>query len=97
MMAKLIFTQQLCRFTDVPEVTTSASSLREALEAAFVLNPRLKAYVLDEQGHLRFHVVIFIDGNRVSDHVRLDHDLQADSKIGYSGKAVGFFPSIFPS
>ena len=80
-MATLIFTQQLCRFTEVPEVTTSAPSLREALEAAFVVNPRLRNYVLDEQGHLRFHVVIFIDGNRVNDHVRLDNILQADSKI----------------
>ncbi len=80
-MAKLIFTQQLCRFTEVPEVTTSATSLREALEAAFVLNPRLKDYVLDEQGHLRFHVVIFIDGNRVCDRVHLNDALQVDSNI----------------
>lgn len=80
-MAKLIFTQQLCRFTEVPEVTTSATTLRAALDAAFVLNPRLKDYVLDEQGHLRFHVTIFIDGNRVRDHVRLDDVLNADSKI----------------
>ena len=80
-MATLIFTQQLCRFTEVPEVTTSALSLREALNAAFVLNPRLKDYVLDEQDHLRVHVVIFIDGKRVSNHVRLDDELQANSKI----------------
>ena len=80
-MATLIFTQQLCRFTEVPEVTTSALSLRLALDAAFDLNPRLRDYVLDEQGHLRFHVVIFIDGQRVSDHVQLNDELQADSKI----------------
>jgi hypothetical protein len=81
MMAKLIFTQQLCRFTEVPEVTTSATSLRDALEAAFVLNPRLREYVLDEQGHLRFHVVIFIDGIRMSDRVSLNDAIQVDSKI----------------
>ncbi len=80
-MAKLIFTQQLCRFTEVPEVTTSATLLREALQAAFVLNPRLRDYVLDEQGHLRFHVVIFIDGNRVLDRVQLNDALQVDSTI----------------
>ena len=80
-MATLIFTQQLCRFTEVPEVTTSASSLREALEAAFVLNPRLRAYVLDEQEHLRFHVVIFIDGIRVSDRISLNDAIQVGSKI----------------
>lgn len=80
-MAKLIFTQQLSRFTEVPEVTTSALVLRDALSAAFALNPRLRDYVLDEQGHLRFHVAIFIDGQRVRDHVRLDDVLQPDSQI----------------
>ena len=80
-MATLIFTQQLCRFTEVPEVTTPALTLRSALEDSFVLNPRLRDYVLDEQGHLRFHVVIFIDGKRVSDHVHLHDELHVDSKI----------------
>lgn len=80
-MAKLIFTQQLCRFTEVPEVTTSALSLRDALEAAFTLNPRLRDYVLDEQGHLRFHVVIFIDGHRVRDHVHLNDVLLPESNV----------------
>lgn len=80
-MAKLVFTQQLSRFTEVPEVATAALVLRDALAEAFVLNPRLQDYVLDEQGHLRFHVVIFIDGQRVRDHVRLDDVLQPDSQI----------------
>ena len=80
-MATLTFTQQLCRFTEVPEVTTSALTLRTALEAAFVLNPRLRDYVLDEQEHLRFHVIIFIDGKRVSERVHLNDTLQVDSKI----------------
>ena len=80
-MAKLIFTQQLCRFTEVPEVSTSALSLRDALEAAFALNPRLRDYVLDEQGHLRFHVVIFIDGHRVRDHVHLNDVLRPESNV----------------
>ena len=80
-MAKLVFTQQLSRFTEVPEVTTSALVLRDALTAAFAKNPRLRDYVLDEQGHLRFHVTIFIDGQRVRDHIRLDDVLQPDSQI----------------
>ena len=80
-MAKLVFTQQLSRFTEAPSVDTPAGNLREALEAAFALNPRLRAYVLDEQGHLRFHVVIYIDGQRVRDHVRLDDVLRPDSTV----------------
>lgn len=80
-MATLVFTQQLRRFTEVPEVTTSAAVLRDALEDAFAINPRLRGYVLDEQGHVRKHVVIFIDGHRLNDRVRVDHPLNPDSSV----------------
>jgi hypothetical protein len=80
-MAKLVFTQQLKRFTEVPEVDTSATVLRDALEAAFTINPRLRGYILDDQGHLRPHVVIFIDGSRVNDRVSLNNDLRINSSV----------------
>lgn len=80
-MSKLVFTQQLRRFTDLPEIDTSATVLRAALEAAFAVNPRLRGYILDEQDHLRQNVVIFIDGQRVRDRVKLDDPLGADSSI----------------
>ncbi|CAN5499361.1 hypothetical protein BH11PSE11_BH11PSE11_13480 [soil metagenome] len=80
-MANIVFTQQLRRFTEVPEIETAATTLRMALEAAFDINPRLRGYVLDEQGDLRQHVVIFIDGRRVRDHVKLDDALDINSSI----------------
>jgi molybdopterin synthase sulfur carrier subunit len=80
-MAQLIFTQQLARFTAVPEVHSSASVLRAALDHAFVGNPALRGYVLDEQGHLRENVVIFIDGRRMRERKVLDDPLQPDSKV----------------
>jgi sulfur-carrier protein len=80
-IAKLIFTQQLTRFTEAPEVDTLATTLRAGLDAAFHLNPRLRGYVLDEQCHLRKHVVIFVDGVRVRDHVALDVPLSSDSTV----------------
>ncbi|MBT9525622.1 MAG: MoaD/ThiS family protein, partial [Rhizobacter sp.] len=63
-MAHIVFTQQLRRFTETPEVDAQVATLREALQAAFDINPRLQGYVLDEQGHLRANVVVFIDGRR---------------------------------
>jgi sulfur carrier protein ThiS len=80
-MATIVFTQQLRRFTETPEVTTGAVTLREALEAAFAVNPRLRGYVLDEQGHLRQHVAVFVDGNRIADRVALNDPLRADSSV----------------
>lgn len=80
-MAQLIFTQQLARFLAVPHVATEASDLRTALEQAFAGQPRLRSYVLDEQGHLRANVVIFIDGQRSRERQRLDDALQPDSQV----------------
>lgn len=80
-MPHLTFTQQLRRFTDVPEIDTPASVLRDALEDAFRINPVLRGYILDEQGHLRQHVVIFIDGKRLHDRLTLADPLQPDSSI----------------
>jgi sulfur-carrier protein len=80
-VAHVVFTQQLKRFTEVPEVDTPAATLREALQAAFDLNPRLRGYVLDDQGHLRPNVVVFIDGRRSQDRVRLADVLKADSRV----------------
>ena len=80
-MALIVFTQQLRRFTEAPEVDAQAATLRGALEAAFALNPRLRGYVLDDQGHLRANVVAFIDGRRCLNRVALDDPLAPDSRV----------------
>ena len=80
-MPRLVFTPQLRRFLDVPDVLCSALTLRTALGQAFAANPRLCGYVLDEQGHLRANVVAFIDGRRVDDRVTLDDPLLPDSTV----------------
>jgi hypothetical protein len=80
-MARIVFTQQLRRFTETPQIDAPAATLRAALEAAFALNPRLRGYVLDDQDHLRANVVAFIDGRRCDDRVRLDDVLKPDSEV----------------
>lgn len=80
-MARLIFTQQLARFTAVPQVETGAAVLRAGLENAFEANPLLRGYILDEQGHLRENVAIFIDGRRSVERVRLDDPLAPTSTV----------------
>ncbi|RPH63624.1 MAG: MoaD/ThiS family protein [Burkholderiales bacterium] len=80
-MARLIFTQQLRRFTEVPEIESDAGSLRQALEDAFAVNPLLRGYVLDDQAHLRPHLAVFIDGRRLRDRERLDVALPADGTV----------------
>jgi len=80
-VASLTFTSQLRRFTPTPEVQTQAATLRDALAAAFEVNPRLRGYVLDDQSHLRANVVVFIDGVRVCDRESLADALRPDSQV----------------
>ena len=80
-MPRIVFTPQLRRFTATPEVDTAAATLRAALEDAFTHNPVLRGYVLDDQGHLRPNVVVFIDGRRCTDRVRLADALEPHSTV----------------
>ena len=80
-MAHVAFTPQLRRFLEVPEVETSAPTLRGALEEVFAVNPRLRGYLLDDQGHLRANVVAFVDGRRSDDRTTLADPLTADSRV----------------
>ena len=80
-MANLHFTQQLARFLDVPTLDVAAPCLRAALDTAFAQQPRLRGYVLDEQGALRANVAIFIDGARCRERQVLDDVLQPDSQV----------------
>jgi molybdopterin synthase sulfur carrier subunit len=81
-MPRLAFTPQLRRFiADVGDIDTDASTLRAALEAAFARWPRLRGYVLDDQGHLRANVVIFIDGRRCRDRTALADALLPHSRV----------------
>ena len=80
-MACVHFTSQLKRFVEAPEVQSTALTLRAALADAFATNPRLQGYVLDDQGHLRANVVVFIDGRRVLDRVALNDPVSETSSI----------------
>ncbi|MBI3367405.1 MAG: MoaD/ThiS family protein [Burkholderiales bacterium] len=80
-MPRVLFTPQLKRFLDTPDVETGAPTLRGALEAAFHTNPRLRGYVLDDQGHLRANVVVFVDGRRCLDRIALDDRLAPNSTV----------------
>jgi sulfur-carrier protein len=80
-MPSVRFTPQLRRFTATPEVQCDASTLRQALESAFAVNPRLRGYVLDDQGHVRPNVAIFVDGRRCADAVAQSDPLLPASQV----------------
>lgn len=57
------------------------ASVREVLDAVFASNPRARGYVLDDQGALRKHMVIFVDGQAIRDRSTLADPVSERSDI----------------
>ncbi len=80
-MPRVVFTSNLQRHVDCPERTVAGATVRAALQEVFGIQPQIRDYVLDEQGHLRKHVHIFVDGRRLRDGIRLDEPVGESSEI----------------
>jgi sulfur-carrier protein len=74
-MPRVVFAPSLRRHVDAPPREVDGSTVCEVLAAAFALQPRLAGYVLDEQGSLRKHVIVFVNGQRITDRDRLSDAL----------------------
>ena len=61
--------------------TVTGQNVREALEAVFEIEPQLRGYVVDERGAVRHHVVVFLDGEAVTDRVNLQSPVANGSEI----------------
>ena len=80
-MARLLFTPSLRRHLEVSPLEVPAGTLETALAAAFRENDRLRGYLLDDQGGLRPHIAVFVDGRRVSDRSRLTDAIGEASEV----------------
>ncbi|HXD78355.1 MAG TPA: MoaD/ThiS family protein [Puia sp.] len=76
------FTYALRRFfPGLKETPACGNTLPTVLAEMDTRYPGVKSYILDEQGQLRRHVNIFIDGVLISDRVRLSDGLEENSEI----------------
>jgi molybdopterin synthase sulfur carrier subunit len=80
-MAHLFFAASIQRHIATPEREIDASTLAEALEAVFTAQPRLRGYILDDQGALRKHLAVFVDGRPVRDRRHLSDGLGDTSRV----------------
>ncbi len=80
-MVKVFFTTNLRRHVDFPEAEASGGTVREVLAKVFAAENRIGAYVLDDQGALRKHMTILVDGQRLRDRERLSDAVKETSQI----------------
>jgi len=80
-MPQVRFTQNIQRHVACPTRTVEGSSVRQVLEAYFKANAQARGYVLDDQGALRKHMAIFINGEPVLDRAQLADPVPQDGTV----------------
>lgn len=80
-MATVSFTPNLQRHVSCPPTRVEGATVRQILDAVFQDNPRARGYVLDDQGAVRAHMVVFVDGRQVQDRLRLSDRVGANAEI----------------
>jgi len=70
-MAHVSFTPHLLRHVQADPGEFAGGTVRAVLDAVFAEYPAMRSYVVDEQGALRKHVNIFIDGTPIKERENL--------------------------
>jgi len=76
-MPRVVFTSNLQRHVSCPARDATGETVSAVLQDVFNQEPQIRGYVLDEQGELRKHVFIFVDGRRA----RLNNPVGETSEI----------------
>jgi len=80
-MATIRFTSHLVRHRPAPAIEADGVTVAEVLTQGLAGDALLKSYVLDEQGRVRKHVNIYLDGALIADRVRLSDAVQPRSQL----------------
>lgn len=88
-MAKVVLASALSRW--LPQAAGAAdgevalevagASVGEVLDGVFALHPNLRGYVVDEQGAVRHHVAVFVDGDAIRDKRHLTQALGEHAEV----------------
>jgi sulfur-carrier protein len=80
-MAKVHFTSNLRRHVDCPSMAAQGATVRVLLDQVFAAHPRLGTYVLDDQGHVRKHMRILVDGLAIKDLEKQSDAVRPTSEV----------------
>ncbi|AJP59615.1 thiamine biosynthesis protein ThiS [Pandoraea vervacti] len=80
-MATVTFAPAIQRHVPVAEQHVDSSDVRDALAQCVSRAPALRGYLFNDQGRLRAHVAVFVDGRLIRDRQTLRDELGAASAV----------------
>ncbi|HKP24524.1 MAG TPA: MoaD/ThiS family protein [Dongiaceae bacterium] len=80
-MPIIYLTSHLRRVGPSGPTRVEAATLGAALDAYFATAPMVRSYIVDDQGRLRKHVAVFIDGELLVNKTDLGRGVTPESEI----------------
>jgi len=80
-MPIVTFTPNIQRHVNCPPSKVQGETVRQVLDAVFEGNPQARGYVLDDQGAVRQHMNVFVDGRQIRDRQHLTDPVARDGEI----------------
>ncbi len=80
-MPRVTFTANLQRHLDCPALDVGGGRVAEVLDAVFAQKPRLRSYIVDDQGRLRRHVNVFVNSQMIADRKELSDAVRPDDEV----------------
>lgn len=80
-MPQVVFTANIQRHVNCPPTEAVGGTVREVLESVFAANPQARSYVLDDQGGLRKHMAVYVDGRLIGDRAGLSDAVAPCGKV----------------
>jgi molybdopterin synthase sulfur carrier subunit len=80
-VSTVVFTANLQRHLSFPPGPAEGRTVRDVLEHVFARVPQARSYVLDDQGGVRKHIAVFINGEPLRDREHQADPVTADSEV----------------
>lgn len=80
-MPKLALSPNLLSHVPAPPKSVAGATVREALEVAFSEQPRLRGYLFEDDGTLRHHIALIVNGEPIRDRDGLSDPLDESDEL----------------
>ena len=80
-MVEVSFTSNIQRHVSCPTVNVEGSTVKEVMDNVFAENPKARSYILDEQGAVRTHMIIFVNGSAIDDRETLSDKVSDGAEV----------------
>lgn len=79
-MPRISVTSHVLKYVSCPPAEIGGSAVRESMKEVFREYPQLAGYMLNDEGRLRTHIVVFIDGQMTFDRNKLSDAVDGSSE-----------------